>query len=77
MTRNDTPDKLEWSICPRSGVDSAQWDWGIRVKELHSSMHCIRIKTLLLHALCQGKMAPLLHVLCQDKDCIALRTVSG
>ncbi len=29
MTRNDTPDKLEWCIHPRSGVDSAQWDWGI------------------------------------------------
>ncbi len=29
MTRNDTPDKLEWSIRPRSGTDSAQWDWGI------------------------------------------------
>ncbi len=29
MTRNDTPDKLEWSIRPRSGVDSAQCDWGI------------------------------------------------
>ncbi len=28
MTRNDTPDKLEWSIRPCSGVDSAQWDWG-------------------------------------------------
>ncbi len=30
MTRNDTPDKLEWSIRPRSGTDSAQWDWGIK-----------------------------------------------
>ncbi len=30
MTRNDTPDKLEWSIRPHSGTDSAQWDWGIR-----------------------------------------------
>ncbi len=29
MTRNDMPDKLEWSIRPRSGVDSAQWDSGI------------------------------------------------
>ncbi len=29
MTRNDTPDKLEWSIRSRSGTDSAQWDWGI------------------------------------------------
>ncbi len=32
MTRNDTPDKLKWSIRPRLGVDSAQWDWGI-IKE--------------------------------------------
>ncbi len=29
MTRNDPPNKLEWSIRPYSGVDSAQWDWGI------------------------------------------------
>ncbi len=29
MTRNDTPDKLEWSFRPRSGVDLAQWDWGM------------------------------------------------
>ncbi len=29
MTRNDTPDKLEWSIRLRSGTDSAQWDWSI------------------------------------------------
>ncbi len=28
MTRNDIPDKLEWSIHPCSGTDSAQWDWG-------------------------------------------------
>ncbi len=33
MTRNDTPDKLEWSIRPRLGTDSAQWDWGIKTKE--------------------------------------------
>ncbi len=32
MTRNDTPDKLEWSIRPRSGLDSAQWDWGITIQ---------------------------------------------
>ncbi len=31
MTRNDTPDKLEWSIRPRSGTDWAQCDWGISV----------------------------------------------
>ncbi len=30
MTRNDTPDKLEWSICPLSGTDLAQQDWVIR-----------------------------------------------
>ncbi len=30
MTRNDPPDKLEWSIRPCSGVDWAQWDWGIK-----------------------------------------------
>ncbi len=29
MTRNDHPNKLELSIRPHSGVDSAQWDWGI------------------------------------------------
>ncbi len=29
MSRNDTPDKLEWSIPPHLGTDSAQWDWGI------------------------------------------------
>ncbi len=29
MTRNDPPNKLEWSISPHSGVDSAQWDWDI------------------------------------------------
>ncbi len=29
MTRNDTPDKLEWSIRRCSGTDSAQWDQGI------------------------------------------------
>ncbi len=34
MTRNDTPDKLKWSIRPRSGVDSAQWDWGINKNTL-------------------------------------------
>ncbi len=28
MTSNDTLDKLEWAIGPRSGTDSAQWDWG-------------------------------------------------
>ncbi len=27
MTRNDTPTEHEWSIGPRSAVDSAQWDW--------------------------------------------------
>ncbi len=26
------PNKLEWSIHPLSRVDSAQWDWGIRMK---------------------------------------------
>ncbi len=36
MTRNDHLNKLEWSIRPRSGVDSAQWDWGIRC---HSTCH--------------------------------------
>ncbi len=37
MTRNDHPNKLEWSIRPRSGVDSAQWEWGISiVVSLHS-----------------------------------------
>ncbi len=36
MTRNDTPDKIEWSIHPRSGTDSAQWDWGITHRLLHS-----------------------------------------
>ncbi len=30
MTRNDHPNKLELSIRPHSGVDSAQWDWGIK-----------------------------------------------
>ncbi len=29
MTRNDHPNKLELSIRLHSGVDSAQWDWGI------------------------------------------------
>ncbi len=29
-TRNDPPNKLEWSIRPPSGVDLAQWDWGIK-----------------------------------------------
>ncbi len=29
MTRNDTPDKLEWFIRPCSETDLAQWDWGI------------------------------------------------
>ncbi len=32
MTRNDPPNKLEWSIRPWSGVDSAQWEWGITDK---------------------------------------------
>ncbi len=30
MDWNDHPNKLEWAIRPRSGVDSAQRDWGIR-----------------------------------------------
>ncbi len=30
MSRNDHSNQLELSICPRSGVDSGQWDWGIR-----------------------------------------------
>ncbi len=34
MTRNDTPNKLEWSIRPRSGVDSAQWDWALADPQL-------------------------------------------
>ncbi len=29
MTRNDHSNKLELSIRPHSGVDSAQWDWGM------------------------------------------------
>ncbi len=29
MTRNDPPNKLEWSICPPSRVNLAQRDWGI------------------------------------------------
>ncbi len=29
MTRNDHSNKFELSIRPHSGVDSAQWDWGI------------------------------------------------
>ncbi len=29
MTRNDHSNKLELSIRPHSGVDLAQWDWGI------------------------------------------------
>ncbi len=29
MDCNDIPGKLEWSIHPLSGTDSAQWDWGI------------------------------------------------
>ncbi len=40
MTRNDTPDKLEWSIRPRSGTDSAQWDWGIRIEILTRVSQC-------------------------------------
>ncbi len=32
MTRNDHSNKLELSIRPHSGVDSAQWDWGISTK---------------------------------------------
>ncbi len=30
MTKNGPPNKLEWLIRPRSGVDSAQWYWGIK-----------------------------------------------
>ncbi len=33
MTKNDHPNKLELSIRPHSGVDSAQWDWGISIKK--------------------------------------------
>ncbi len=29
MTTNEPPNKLEWFIRARSGVDSGQWDWGI------------------------------------------------
>ncbi len=40
MTRNDTPDKLECSIRPRSGTDSAQWDWGISDRGFTSFVDC-------------------------------------
>ncbi len=30
MTTNEPPNQLEWFIRARSGVDSGQWDWGIR-----------------------------------------------
>ncbi len=34
MTRNDLPNKLEWLIRLRSGVDSAQWDWALQMQLL-------------------------------------------
>ncbi len=30
MTTNEPPNQLKWSIRARSGVDSGQWDWGIK-----------------------------------------------
>ncbi len=30
MTTNEPPNQLEWSIRARSGVNSGQWDWGIK-----------------------------------------------
>ncbi len=30
MTTNEPPNQLEWSIRARSGVDSGQWDKGIK-----------------------------------------------
>ncbi len=30
MTINEPPNQLEWSIRAHSGVDSGQWDWGIK-----------------------------------------------
>ncbi len=46
MTKNDTPDKLEWSIRPRMGTDSAQWDRGI-IQKLFLLMFW-KIKIILL-----------------------------
>ncbi len=34
MTMNEPPNQLEWFIRARSGVDSGQWDWGIKVETL-------------------------------------------
>ncbi len=40
MTRNEPLNKLEWSIRPRSGVDSVQWDWGISNDGLGYTQEC-------------------------------------
>ncbi len=47
MTRNDPLNKLEWSIRPHSGVDSAQWDWGIRLSHVANDE-----KVSFCHAMC-------------------------
>ncbi len=43
MTRNDTLDKLKWSIRPRSGTDSAQWDLGIMFEQFGEEICSYRV----------------------------------
>ncbi len=49
MTRNDTPDRLEWSIRPHSGVDSAEWDWGIIMDSLPYIASYRHLSQVVLH----------------------------
>ncbi len=30
MTTNEPPNQLKWFLRALSGIDSGQWDWGIR-----------------------------------------------
>ncbi len=70
MTRNDTPCNLEWSIRPRSGTDSAQCDWGIRIL-LYATSYINAQYIPLTYKTCLLSLAVLIEVpksiLCKDK----------